>query len=307
MKAQGVQPDHAGGPENAAGGCRRRGGGRGPQRLGPTQAELTAYLDSDQGQGRGRGGAGRQAGLRAGEPRRRRPGRLTDEQVQCRFDETAANDPECAGHGAAAARGGARRRRAAQPPTDRLTAAQVDAAGRRVPRRATRRRCASTTPGREHGQIRAFNNRTYDVAKAVPTVVLRNEDYGRIARIIADGTPVELEFNIVNTYYPEGKTSYNTVAEIPGTDKADEVVMLGGHLDSWHAATGATDNAIGCAIMMEAARILQAIGAKPRRTIRVALWSGEEEGLLGSHGLRRSSTSARPRARSRSSRSSTAT
>jgi hypothetical protein len=73
-----------------------------------------------------------------------------------------------------------------------------------------------------------------------------------------------------------------TVGEIPGTDKADEVVMLGGHLDSWTSATGATDNAIGCAIMLEAARILESVGAKPRRTIRVALWSGEEEGLLGS-------------------------
>jgi len=91
-----------------------------------------------------------------------------------------------------------------------------------------------------------------------------------------------LEFNIVNRIYPDGKTSYNTVAEIPGTDKADEMIMLGGHLDSWHAATGATDNAIGCAIMMEAARILKTLGVEPRRTIRVALWSGEEEGLLGS-------------------------
>jgi hypothetical protein len=136
--------------------------------------------------------------------------------------------------------------------------------------------------GREHGQIRAFNNRTFDVGKVVPTVVMRNEDYGRIARILADGTDVVLEFSIVNRVYPEGKTSYNTIAEIPGTDKADEVIMLGGHLDSWHAATGATDNAIGCAIMMEAARILKTLGVKPRRTIRVALWSGEEEGLLGS-------------------------
>src|SRR5581483_3480406 len=136
--------------------------------------------------------------------------------------------------------------------------------------------------GREHGQIRAFNNRTFDVNKVVPTVIMRNEDYGRISRILADGTPVELEFNIVNRTYPEGRTSYNTIAEIPGTDKKDEVVMLGGHLDSWHSATGATDNAIGCAVMMEAARILKAIGVKPRRTIRVALWSGEEEGLLGS-------------------------
>jgi hypothetical protein len=136
--------------------------------------------------------------------------------------------------------------------------------------------------GRDHGQIRAFNNRTFDLAKVVPTVILRNEDYGRIWRILNDGTPVELEFNIVNRSYPEGKTSYNVIAEIPGTDKADEVVMLGGHLDSWHAATGATDNAIGCATMMEAARIIKALGLKPRRTIRVALWSGEEQGLLGS-------------------------
>jgi len=136
--------------------------------------------------------------------------------------------------------------------------------------------------GREFRQIRAFNNRTFDVEKAIPTVVMSNEDFGRITRILADGTEVTLEFNIVNHVYPEGTTSYNTVAELPGTDKADEVIMLGGHLDSWHAATGATDNAIGCAIMMEAARILKGLGVKPRRTIRVALWSGEEEGLLGS-------------------------
>jgi carboxypeptidase Q len=93
---------------------------------------------------------------------------------------------------------------------------------------------------------------------------------------------VSLAFDIRNRVYPEGTTSYNTVAEITGTDKKDEVIMLGGHLDSWHSATGATDNAIGCAVMMEAARILKALGVKPRRTIRVALWSGEEEGLLGS-------------------------
>ena len=136
--------------------------------------------------------------------------------------------------------------------------------------------------GREHGQIRAFNNRTFDITKAVPTVVMRNEDYGRLSRLIADGRTVELELNIVNRSYPEGATSYNVVAEIPGSDKAQEVVMLGGHVDSWHSATGATDNAIGCATMLEAIRILNAIGVKPRRTIRVALWSGEEQGLLGS-------------------------
>ncbi len=136
--------------------------------------------------------------------------------------------------------------------------------------------------GREHGQIRAFNNRSFDVTKVVPTVVARNEDYGRIARLLADGRAVALEFNIVNRIYPEGSTSYNAVAEITGAQMPDEVLMAGGHLDSWHAATGATDNAIGCAIMMEAVRILKKIGYKPRRTIRVALWGGEEQGLLGS-------------------------
>ena len=139
-----------------------------------------------------------------------------------------------------------------------------------------------TDAGRDHGQIRAFNNRTFDETKAPPIVVMRNEDYGRIWRLLDDKRSVELEFDIVNRSYPEGRTSYNAIAEIPGTDKADEVVMLGGHLDSWHAATGSTDNAIGCSVMMEAARILATMGIKPRRTIRVALWSGEEQGLLGS-------------------------
>ena len=121
-----------------------------------------------------------------------------------------------------------------------------------------------------------------DTTPQYPAVILRNDDFGRIFRIIQDNTPAAVEFNVSNQFFPEGKTSYVTVGEIPGSDKSDEVVMMGGHLDSWTSATGATDNAIGCAIMMEAARILVATGAKPRRTIRVALWSGEEEGELGS-------------------------
>jgi Zn-dependent M28 family amino/carboxypeptidase len=133
-----------------------------------------------------------------------------------------------------------------------------------------------------HGQVTAFNSPDYNVATVLPSVILRNEDYGRIARLLADGTAVELEFTIVNRTYPEGRTAYNAVAEIAGSDKYDELVIIGGHLDSWQAATGATDNAIGCAVMMEAARILRAVGVRPRRTIRVALWSGEEQGLLGS-------------------------
>ena len=137
--------------------------------------------------------------------------------------------------------------------------------------------------GRDHGQIRAFQNRTYDASQVVPTVVMRNEDFGRISRLLEHGSgPVELEFDIVNRTHPEGRTVYNAVAELSGSDRSDEVIMLGGHLDSWHAATGATDNAVGVAVMMEAARILSAIGVQPRRTIRVALWGGEEQGLLGS-------------------------
>jgi hypothetical protein len=134
---------------------------------------------------------------------------------------------------------------------------------------------------RNHGQIAVFANRTYDASKAVPGIVIRNEDYGRISRTLADGAPVEMEIHIASTIYEE-QSSLNAVAEITGSDKNDEVVIVGAHIDSWHAGTGATDNAAGAAVMMEAARILQRLGVRPRRTIRVALWGGEEQGLLGS-------------------------
>jgi carboxypeptidase Q len=136
--------------------------------------------------------------------------------------------------------------------------------------------------GRSHGVIIAQQNGTYDWTRAVPTLVMRNEDYGRISRFIGDGTAVTLRVNIQNKEYPEGTTAFNAIGEITGTDKKDEIVMLGGHYDSWHDATGATDNGIGSSMMLEAVRILAALHVKPRRTIRVALWSGEEEGLLGS-------------------------
>ena len=136
--------------------------------------------------------------------------------------------------------------------------------------------------GRPYGIIIAQQNSTYDWTRTVPTLIMRNEDYGRIARILADGTPVTLRVNIQNRQYPEGTKVYNVIAEIPGTDKKDEVVMLGGHYDDWHDATGATDNATGCSMTLEAARIISALKLKPRRTIRVAWWSGEEQGLLGS-------------------------
>ena len=132
------------------------------------------------------------------------------------------------------------------------------------------------------GIIQAQGNRRFDVTTAVPTIVLRNDDYGRIERLLAEGDEVKMTLDIVNHLYPKGKTSYAAISEIPGSDKADEVVMLGAHLDSWQSATGATDNAIGCAVVMEAARLIQSAGLRPRRTIRIALWSGEEGGILGS-------------------------
>jgi len=236
----------------------------------PTQEQLTAYLESMRGQVKGKivlAGKAEFVPVSLDLP----PRRLDDMTVAQRYDPLNPN----AGQGGNRAAGAPAR--AANLLTPRQVDEQLDqflvASGALL---------RINDAGREHGQIRAFNNRSYDPAKVLPTVVMRNEDYGRIARILADGAPVELEFNIVNRWYPEGKTSYNTIAELPGTDKKDEVIMLGGHLDSWHSATGATDNGIGCAVMMEAIRILKALDVKPRRTIRVALWSGEEEGLLGS-------------------------
>jgi hypothetical protein len=132
------------------------------------------------------------------------------------------------------------------------------------------------------GLIRAFNTSSYDPARAPSAVYLRTEDYGRVWRLLESGRQVELEIETVNRVYPEGRTAHNAIAEIRGADKADEVVMLGAHLDAWHAGNGATDNAVGVAVVMEAARIIKALGLQPRRTIRVALWGGEEQGLLGS-------------------------
>lgn len=133
-----------------------------------------------------------------------------------------------------------------------------------------------------NGQIRAFANATYEPARALPTVVLNNDDFGRLSRFMSHGRPVRLAFEIKNESFPGGRTAYNVIADLPGTDRADEIVMIGAHLDSWHSATGATDDAVGCAIVMEAARILERLHLPLRRTVRVALWSGEEQGLLGS-------------------------
>jgi carboxypeptidase Q len=117
----------------------------------------------------------------------------------------------------------------------------------------------------------------------VPSQVsLAAEHYGILMRNVEKGLPVSLEMNIENKFYEDDLNSFNIIGEIAGTDKAGEVVMLGAHFDSWHTGTGATDNAAGSAIMLEAMRILKATGLPLRRTVRIALWTGEEEGLFGS-------------------------
>ncbi|MET0637453.1 MAG: M20/M25/M40 family metallo-hydrolase [Chitinophagaceae bacterium] len=119
-----------------------------------------------------------------------------------------------------------------------------------------------------------------------PDIMVAFEDYMSICRLANGGVPVKLDVELQTSMSETDTKGYNVIAEIRGTDPTlkDELVMLGGHLDSWQGATGATDNAAGCSVMMEAVRILKALGVKPRRTIRIALWNGEEQGLLGSRG-----------------------
>jgi carboxypeptidase Q len=128
----------------------------------------------------------------------------------------------------------------------------------------------------------------------VPQLTMASEHWSRIARLLQQKKEVTLELNVTNTFYDDDLMQYDTIAEIPGTDKKDEVVMLGAHLDSWHAGTGATDNGAGSIVMMEAVRILKALDIRPRRTIRIGLWSGEEEGLLGSQGYVEQHFGSRP-------------
>jgi carboxypeptidase Q len=214
-------------------------GGRGPVRPGPTKEEVQQWVAANRERVRGKIvliGKAAVIPVNFNPPSKRRD----DALVKMQYDPANPN----AGRGGRGFRGGR-----GTPDPNRLTAAQlseeIDAmlvsggAALRV-----------NDAARGEGVIVAQQNRTYDPARAVPTVILRNDDFGRVERLLADGDDVKMEFHILNHVYPEGKTSYNAVAEIPGSDKADEVVMLGGHLDSWHAATGATDNAIGCSIMM---------------------------------------------------------
>jgi Zn-dependent M28 family amino/carboxypeptidase len=139
--------------------------------------------------------------------------------------------------------------------------------------------------GNSHGGnvfVGGGGSRDANAERAIPQVVLTPEHYGRIYRTLEKGVPVRMELDVKNTFETSELNSFNVVAEIPGTDRADEIVMVGAHFDSWHAGTGATDNAAGSAVMMEAMRILKATGLPLRRTVRIGLWTGEEQGLIGS-------------------------
>ncbi|MGO9271374.1 MAG: M20/M25/M40 family metallo-hydrolase [Terriglobia bacterium] len=152
-------------------------------------------------------------------------------------------------------------------------------------------------PG-EDGTIFVQSGGSYDKGKTIgfPRITLAVEHYGRMARLLARKVPVEVEVNVEAQFYDDDDKGYDTIAEIPGVDPKlkDQLVMLGGHMDSWHAGEGATDNGAGTVVAMEAVRLLKKLGVEPRRTIRVALWSGEEEGLMGSRGYVKNHFGGRP-------------
>ena len=140
-------------------------------------------------------------------------------------------------------------------------------------------------PGRGDGGtffIGSGGSRDAKDPPVAPQIVIAVEHYGRIARTLDKKMPVTLQMDIANKFYDADLNAFNVIGEIPGTDKADETVMLGAHFDSWHPGTGATDNGAGSAVMLEAMRILKTTGVKLCRTVRIGLWGGEEQGLLGS-------------------------
>jgi carboxypeptidase Q len=172
--------------------------------------------------------------------------------------------------------------RIGQPPWVTPRPSQADA---RAITQAVREAAAAVTlktSEGEHGTVFVLGR---DQAEnATPSVVLAGEHYNMIARMLERGVPVKLRVNVQSHFVTDDPNSYNVIAEIPGSDPRlkSEVVLIGAHLDSWHTGTGATDNADGVAVVLETMRIIKTLGLQPKRTIRVALWGAEEEGLLGS-------------------------
>jgi hypothetical protein len=149
---------------------------------------------------------------------------------------------------------------------------------------------------RDHGviRLRSAGSREPGESVGVPSLAVAAEQYNWLVRLVEDDVEVVLEIDVATRFHDDDLMAYNTLAEIAGTDKRDEIVMVGGHLDSWHPGTGSNDNAAGSAVAMEAVRILQALGVRPRRTIRIGLWGGEEQGYLGSRAHIREHYATRP-------------
>ncbi len=155
----------------------------------------------------------------------------------------------------------------------------------------------SREPG-GNGVIQLQSGGPFEKGKTVgfPRVTLSVDHFGRVARLLDRNVPVQVEVNVETRFYDDDLMGYNTIAEIPGVDPKlkDQLVMLGGHMDSWHASEGATDNGAGTIVAMEAVRLLKRLGVQPRRTIRIGLWSGEEQGLYGSEGYVKEHFGSRP-------------
>lgn len=150
---------------------------------------------------------------------------------------------------------------------------------------------------RDNGIVRVTGNsmnRSEEMPLGVPALSMASEQYNLLVRMLDEGLEPELEIDVAVRWFEDDGKAVNTLAELEGTDLADQFILVGAHLDSWHTGTGATDNAGNCAVVMEALRILEASGLRPRRTIRAALWSGEEQGLLGSKDYVRRSIATRP-------------
>jgi hypothetical protein len=151
---------------------------------------------------------------------------------------------------------------------------------------------------RDANVLRLGGARSYKKGDLQPVtqIVVSASQWSRVARLLDRKMDVEVEIDVRATFHEEDENGYNVLADLPGTDRRSELVMIGAHLDSWHPGTGATDNAAGSAVMMEAMRILKAISAEPRRTVRIGLWGGEEQGLLGARAHVSASFASRPQA-----------
>jgi hypothetical protein len=206
--------------------------------------------------------------------------RYTPQQLDCRVDPQA---PGC-DSGGRGGRGGGGRGQGQGPAT------AIDSTARRVDLNAcfvqegvaAIVRSGGGSGGNFIVQSAAGAGRQPDSPPTIPTVTVAPEHYGRVWRILDKDIPVRMELDVRNRFTNDDLRSFNVIAEIPGTDRRDEVVMIGAHFDSWQAGTGATDNAAGSAVMLEAMRILKATGLPMRRTVRIGLWTGEEQGLIGS-------------------------